>query len=84
MDTVYRSLWPRIELSELTSDMRTVQSIQMVGEVRLQCTAFNGEGSDDSTLHSVIDGQVIDNSLLLLYYTILFSLDYSHQFNLCH
>ena len=32
----------------------------------------------------VIDCQVIDNSLLLLYYTILFSLDYSHQFNLCH
>ena len=30
----------------------------------------------------VIDGQAIDNSLLLLYYTILFSLDYSHQFNL--
>ena len=32
----------------------------------------------------VIDGQVIDNSLLLLYYTILFSLDFSQQFNLCH
>ena len=32
----------------------------------------------------VIDGQVIDNSLLLLCYTILFSLDFSHQFILCH
>ena len=34
-----------------------------------------------------IDGQVIDNhdnSLLHLYYIIIFSLDYSHQFNLCH
>ena len=30
----------------------------------------------------VIDGQVIDNSRLLLYYTILFSLDYSHQYKL--
>ena len=29
----------------------------------------------------VIDGKVIDNSILLLYYTILFSFDYSHQFN---
>ena len=27
----------------------------------------------------VIDGQVIDNSLLLLYYTALFSFEYSHQ-----
>ena len=27
----------------------------------------------------VIDGQVLDNSLLLLYYTFLFSLDYSHH-----
>ena len=32
----------------------------------------------------VIDGQVIDNSPILLYYTILFSLDYSYQFSLCH
>ena len=30
----------------------------------------------------VINGQVIDISLLLLYYTVLFLLDYSHQFNL--
>ena len=29
-----------------------------------------------------IDGQVIDNSLLLLYYLVQFLLDYSHQFNL--
>ena len=32
----------------------------------------------------VIDSQVIGNRLLLLYYTVLFSLDYSNQFNLCH
>ena len=32
----------------------------------------------------VIDGQVIDNSILPLYYTVLFLLDYSHQFYLCH
>ena len=31
-----------------------------------------------------IDGQVIDNIILPLYYTVLFLLDYSHQFHLHH
>ena len=54
--------------------------------VRFRCNnnSESNRSRKNESIVIVMDGQVGDNRLLLLYCTILFSLDYSHQFNLCH